>query len=149
MNQLLIYLLAFVGGVFLAIQGGFNAQLGVLLKNPLLASMVAFATSSIYVLVSIMVSVRALPTTMTLKAIPTHLWFIGGFCSFIGIALYYYTIPKLGIANMISLGLSGQLIFSILASHFGWFDLPLQTIDYRRVIGVGAMILGIFLINSK
>lgn len=42
MNQYINILLAFVGGVFLAMQGGLNAQLGVQLKNPLLASLTAF-----------------------------------------------------------------------------------------------------------
>ncbi|MBL4648880.1 MAG: DMT family transporter, partial [Aureispira sp.] len=41
MNQYLFTLLAFLGGLFLALQGSLNAQLGVLLKNPLLASLVA------------------------------------------------------------------------------------------------------------
>ena len=34
MNNYVLLILAFIGGVFLAMQGGLNAQLGVLLKNP-------------------------------------------------------------------------------------------------------------------
>lgn len=45
--------LAFIGGVFLAVQGGFNAQLGVQLKSPLMASLVAFACSALFAVVLI------------------------------------------------------------------------------------------------
>ncbi|WKN40845.1 DMT family transporter [Tunicatimonas pelagia] len=147
MNTIFLFALAFVGGVFLAVQGGLNAQLGVLLKNPLLASLVVFFTSACYALLVVAVSVKDVPTLPQLRQIPYHLWFTGGLCSVLGIGLYYYTIPKLGISTMISLGLCGQLIFSVIAGHFGWFNLPVQPVDYQKTIGVIAMIVGIILIN--
>ncbi|MGB3588090.1 MAG: DMT family transporter [Tunicatimonas sp.] len=148
MNTLLLSALAFVGGVFLAMQGGLNAQLGVLLKNPLLASLVAFFTSACYAFIVVVTTVKDIPTLPQLKQVPYYLWFCGGLFSVLGIGLYYYTIPKLGISTMISLGLCGQLVFSVVAGHFGWFDLPTQPINYLKAIGVAAMLAGIILINQ-
>ncbi|MFK8036908.1 MAG: DMT family transporter [Crocinitomicaceae bacterium] len=149
MNQFTLSVLAFVGGVFLAVQGGLNAHLGVLLKNPLFASVVAFFSSSVFAIVIMLLSVKTFPTTNQLKEIPIYLWFTGGLFSVVGISLYYYTIPKLGVSTMISFGLCGQLIFAVIAGHFGWLNLPIEPITFKRIAGVTAMICGIFLINWK
>jgi len=149
MNQFTLSILAFIGGVFLAIQGGLNAHLGVLLKNPLLASVVAFVSSSIFAIIIVASSIKTFPTINQLKDIPYYLWFTGGFFSVLGISIYYYTIPKLGVSTMISFGLFGQLIFAVIAGHYGWFNLPVESISFKRVAGVVAMVTGIFLINWK
>ncbi|MBL6449403.1 DMT family transporter [Fulvivirga sp. 29W222] len=149
MNQITLSVLAFTGGIFLAMQGGLNAQLGVLLKNPLLASLIAFFNSTMFAFLIIVFSVRSIPSAQQLKEVPWYLWSAGGLFSVIGISLYYYTIPKLGVSTMISLGLCGQIMFSVIAGHFGWFNLPVEPATYKRLLGVTAMIIGIFLINKK
>ncbi len=141
--------LAFIGGVFLAMQGGLNAQLGVLLKNPLLASLIAFFCSTIFALLFMVFNFKSLPTTIQIKEIPFYLWFLGGFFSVVGISLYYYTIPKIGISTMISVGLCGQLIFAVIAGNYGWLNLPAEPITIKRILGILSMILGITLINFK
>ncbi|WP_282117337.1 DMT family transporter [Cellulophaga baltica] len=149
MNNYGILVLAFIGGVFLAIQGGLNAQLGVLLRNPLLASLIAFFSSTLFALVFVLFNFKSLPTIIQAKEVPFYLWFTGGFFSVIGISLYYYTIPKLGISTMISIGLCGQLIFAVIAGNYGWLNLPLEPITLKKTIGMLSMILGIILINIK
>ena len=149
MNNYGLLALAFVGGVFLAIQGGLNAQLGVLLRNPLLASLIAFFSSTIFALLFVLINFKSLPTILHIKEIPFYLWFMGGFFSVLGISLYYYTIPKLGISKMISIGLCGQLIFAVIAGNYGWLSLPLEPITLKKTIGTVSMILGIVLINIK
>jgi transporter family-2 protein len=149
MNQYLLMILAFVGGAFLALQGSLNAQLGVLLKNPLLASLVAFSSSTFFAFLMVFFTIKNYPTNIEIRQIPVYLWFAGGLFSLIGISLYYYTIPKLGLATMISFGLCGQLCFAIIAGHFAWFNLPLEPISLRRLSGLIAMIIGILLINLK
>ncbi|UGU16631.1 DMT family transporter [Sinomicrobium kalidii] len=149
MNQLTLSALAFVGGIFLAAQGSYNAHLGVLLKNPFLASVLAFFFSTIFALVIAIISLKEFPDKETIRHIPFYMWFIGGLFCVMGISLYYYTIPRLGMASMISLGLCGQLIFAVIAGHFGWLNLPTEPITLRRTIGVISMIAGILLINLK
>lgn len=147
MNQYLLSLLALIGGAFLALQGSLNAQLGLLLKNPLLASFIAFCSSTCFAFLVVIISVRSYPTSAEIQAIPKYLWFAGGFFSLIGISLYYYTIPKLGLGTMISFGLCGQLCFALIAGHFGWFDLPTEPISLQRLLGLIAMIVGILLLH--
>ncbi|WP_435314752.1 DMT family transporter [Cellulophaga fucicola] len=149
MNQTTFSVLAIIGGVFLAAQGALNSTLSVLLKNPLLASVIAFLTSTIFAIIFVLLSTKSLPNASDLKQIPIYLWFSGGLFSVLGISLYYYTIPKLGISTMISFGLFGQLTFSIIAGHFGWLNLPLEPVTFKRILGFFVMMFGIILINVK
>ncbi|WP_289038333.1 DMT family transporter [uncultured Zobellia sp.] len=149
MNQTGLSLLAVLGGVFLAAQGGFNSNLAVLLKNPLLASVAAFFSSTIFAVAFVLLSSKSSPNWTEVKQIPLYLWFTGGLFSVMGISLYYYTIPKLGISTMISLGLFGQLAFSIVAGHLGWLNLPVEPITFKKGAGFVILISGIILINIK
>lgn len=149
LNQFHTIGLAFIGGVFLAVQGGFNAQLGMQLKSPLMASLVAFACSAMFAVLLISLTGKSIPTLSSMRQIPLHLWFSGALFSLIGISLYYYSIPRLGMASMISLGLFGQLLFSVIAGHFGWFGMIATPISFTKVLGVIAMTAGILLINFK
>ena len=148
MSQTTPILLAFVGGVFLALHGGFNSQLSEQLKSPLLTSFVAYIISALLALFAVMIRTKNLPPLYKLKDVPYYLWFSGALFSVIGIGLYYYTIPKLGISTMISIGLFGQILFSVIAGHFGWFGLPSEPIAYKKIFGVIAMTLGIILIKN-
>ncbi|MDC6404657.1 MULTISPECIES: DMT family transporter [Maribacter] len=149
MNQNINMILAIVGGVFLAMQGGFNAQLGVQLRNPLMASLVAFFFSMVFALLMVLMSLKNFPKVSLLYDIPKYLWFTGALFSVFGIYLYYYTIPKLGMSTMISLGLFGQLLFSAIAGHYGWFGMPQEPMEFKRILGVAAMFIGIFLIKEN
>lgn len=149
MNNLHIALIAFVGGVLLAAQGVFNSHLGIILKNPLFASVTAFISSTVFAIIFIVVGSKNPPSLTIIKSVPFYLWFTGGLLSLIGITFYYYTIPKLGISTIISIGLFGQITFSIIAGHFGLFGLPVEPITLKRIIGAVSMISGIYLINIK
>ena len=149
MNQLYLSIIAFTGGMFLAAQGIFNSHLGVLLKNPILAAVSAFISSTFFAFLFLLISTKNPPSITMIKSVPFYLWFTGGLLSVIGISIYYYTIPKLGISTMISIGLFGQIIFSLIAGHLGLFGLPVEPITVKRIIGVASMIGGITLINFK
>ncbi len=149
MNQQLVAVTAFLGGIFLAIQAGFNAHLGVVIRKPLLASVSTSLSSAVFAAVFLLAFSKELPGINLIKQVPWYLWFIGGLFSMMGITLYLYSIPKLGISRMISLGLCGQLIFSMIATHFGWLNLPMEPITWKKLIGAVAMLVGIILINSK
>lgn len=149
MNQIALSLLAFLAGILLTMQGGLNTQLGIMLRHPLLATVTAFFFSLCFAVIFVLSSVKSYPSVDLLKSIPIYLWFTGGLFSMLGVSLYYYTIPKLGVSTMISLGLCGQLFFSVIAGHFGWFGLPMEPITMKRILGILAMGSGIFLINLK
>lgn len=149
MKSILLYLLACTGGVFLAVQAGFNTQLGAILKQPILAVIATSIASTIFGVLVFLVIGKETFQLQSIGNVPWYLWFIGGLFSMMGISLYFYTIPKLGISKMIAIGLYGQLIFSLIAGKFGWLNLPAEPLTLKRLIGAFAMMIGILLINSK
>jgi len=149
MRILFLSVIAFSGGVCLAVQAGFNSQLGVLLKKPIFASVATSISSISFALLFILFSQKEKLDWHITKNVRWYLWFIGGLFSIVGITLYYYTIPKVGIANVISLGLCGQLIFSVIASYYGWFDIVPESISFKKITGILLLTISVFLINSK
>ncbi len=143
------YILALMGGVFLAVQAGFNSHLGGLLKQPILAVIATSISSVVFGSILFLLIGKINFHTISFTNIPWYLWFIGGLFSVVGISLYFYTIPRLGISKMIALGLFGQLIFSLIAGKFGWLNLPVEPLTIKRILGAIAMTIGIILINTK
>lgn len=149
MNQNLMTVMAFIGGICLAMQAAYSTQLGHLLKKPLIASISTYSSGALFAIVFVLLFAKDMISLQDAKQVPWYLWFIGGLFSVTGITIYYLVIPKIGIGKMMALGLSGQLIFSVVAGHFGWLDLPVEPITFKRLIGVTAMMLGVFFITSK
>ncbi len=146
--MLYFVLLSFFAGIAIAIQANINSQLGVLLTSSLLATLIALISSAIFTSIAMTFLVKDFPSFDVVKSVPIYFYFCGGLLSAFALASFYYVIPKIGILSMISFGLTGQLIYSIISSHFGWFDLPVTTINVSKILGIIAMLVGIFLINK-
>ena len=147
MNYTSLLVLSFMVGIMVVVQGGLNARLGIYLNSPLLATSVAFLVSAIVTLAAVLLTVRQLPTMQAMKSVPIYLWFTGALFSVMAVTLFYYLIPKLGISTAVTFGLCGQIIFSTIAAHYGWFGLPVEPIAIKKIIGAIAMIAGIFFIK--
>ncbi|OEK05549.1 DMT family transporter [Roseivirga misakiensis] len=146
MNTLILMSLAVLTGFMVVLQGGLNSRLGSLLQSPLLAALSTLFFGAVFTFIAVLVTSKGFPT-LHLNVVPTYLWFTGAFFSFLAVTLFYYLIPKLGIGTAVAFGLCGQVIFSTLAAHFGWFGLPVEPIDVKKMLGLGALITGILLIK--
>ena len=140
--------LAFLAGIALAIQATLNTHLGQMLSSSLLATLVAFVSGSLVISFVTLASLKKLPSFDVIQTVPTYLWFTGGLLSTFALALFYYLIPKIGILPLISLSLAGQLLYAVIAGHYGFFNFPVTTISTSKIIGVASMLLAIFLINK-
>lgn len=40
-------------------------------------------------------------------------------------------------------------MLTVVASHFGWFDMPVRQIDFIKLVGILALIAGVILINIE
>ncbi len=57
-----------------------------------------------------------------------------------------YTIPRLGIAATITLSLAGQLLIGLGLDHFGVLGTTLRPLELPRLIGVGVVFVGVWLV---
>ncbi|MEO2278917.1 DMT family transporter [Pseudoalteromonas pernae] len=142
----LLCVLAILAGAAIAVQAAMNAQLGVLLNNAMLATSVAFLTSFVLVITVVSLSTKNYPSASSLSNVPWYLW-LGGVFSAFGVSAFYYLIPKMGIGSMMSFALSGQIVVAMIASHMGWFSLPVKALDGSKILGTVLLICGVILVN--
>ncbi|MBO0322240.1 DMT family transporter [Muricauda sp. CAU 1633] len=148
MNNPALMLLSFSVGIMVVLQGGISARLGTLLNNSLLATSTALTLGASFTLITVFITVRQFPSVHQLKEVPLYMWVSGGLLSFIAVTLFYYVIPRLGISKAVTFGLAGQLIFAAVAGHFGWFNMPIEPITIKKIVGLVVMISGAILIKS-
>ncbi|MGY6275186.1 DMT family transporter [Methylomonas sp. MgM2] len=139
--------LAMLAGVAIACQATMNARLGVLLNSPLLASGIAFLFSFLLTAIAVAASTKHYPQIAQIRAVPIYLWFAGSVFSAFGVATFYYLIPKMGVGSMTSFALSGQILIAMIAGHYRWFGLAENPINAFKLVGLLALIVGIWLIN--
>ncbi|MGR9117527.1 MAG: DMT family transporter [Gammaproteobacteria bacterium] len=139
--------LALLAGVAIACQTTMNARLGVLMNSPLLASGIAFLFSFLLTAIAVVASTKHYPQIAQIRAVPIYLWFAGSALSAFGVATFYYLIPKMGVGSMTSFALSGQILIAMIAGHYRWFGLAENPINTLKVVGMAALIIGVYLIN--
>ncbi|SFC41966.1 DMT family transporter [Pseudoalteromonas denitrificans] len=155
----ILTILAFLAGACIAIQAAMNAQLGQVFNNSLLATSYAFLASFLLVAgitfylsfnhqVATSQSLFSDEFTESIKQVPWYLWLSCVF-SVIGVASFYFLIPKMGVGNMMSYALTGQILVAMIISHFGLFDSPSKLISATKLMGTVLLILGIILINKE
>jgi len=156
-NSLIV--LAFAAGACIAIQAAMNAQLGQVFNNSLLATTYAFFTSFLLVaVITLLLAVNKQATVENtefvwslsdrIKQVPWYLW-ISCVFSVIGVGSFYFLIPKMGVGNVMSYALTGQIIVAMMISHFGLFDSPAKLLSVSKFIGTVLLGVGIVLINKE
>lgn len=132
-------------GVVLTSQVATNKQLGEHLQNlylPAVANMVigVIATVAITVLFS-----RAWPTGEMVKSAPWYSWLSGGVLGAVYLTGTIVLAPRLGAATLIGLVVAGQIIFSVMVDHFGWFGFDHHAANLPRLAGCALLIGGVAL----
>ena len=56
-----------------------------------------------------------------------------------------YMIPRIGVAGALITLLAGQLFVGSLLDHFGWLGAAQRVMDVPRMIGLGVVMLGVWL----
>jgi transporter family-2 protein len=56
-----------------------------------------------------------------------------------------YTIPRLGLTKAFTVIMASQLIVAALMDHFGWLGAVSRPLDLSRLLGIGILILGVWL----
>ena len=79
------------------------------------------------------------------KAVPWYI-LIGGFFGVIILAAYSFSIPRIGLANTVTLAIVAQLILSAVLDHYGFLGSVQHSLDWRRALGMVVLFAGTWLI---
>ena len=70
---------------------------------------------------------------------------LAGFFGLVVIAAISYMIPRIGVAGSIITVVTGQLLVGTVLDHFGWLGGIGRPLDAVRLLGVGILLLGVWL----
>lgn len=133
-------------GFLMPIQSGINGQLGMILKQPMLATTISMGGGFFASLLIYCFSSNQLPTFEALRKIPWYLY-TGGLYGVIFITAILVMVPKYGIAKLGAGIVVGQLLFALLLDHFAWLGMPEHPLSFTRLLGALFLFMGLFLIH--
>jgi bacterial/archaeal transporter family-2 protein len=141
--------LALAAGAVLPIQGAVNAQLRYDLDAPVATGALSFvvATAAMLLVVAAVPRLRGTrPPRAALRRLPWWGW-LGGLCGATYVTSVFVLIPEIGAAPTIALTVAGQQLASVLVDRHGLLRMPRRPIPRTRLLGVGAMLAGVALIQ--
>jgi bacterial/archaeal transporter family-2 protein len=140
--------LALAAGAVLPVQGAINAQLRSDLDAPVATGAFSFlvATAAMLVVLAAVPRVAVRPAPAAVRRLPWWGW-LGGLCGATYVTSVFVLIPEIGAAPTIALTVAGQQLASVLVDRHGLLRLPRRTIPPARLLGVGALLAGVALIQ--
>lgn len=138
------YIISVLTGALLALMVSLNGTVGEVSGN--------YASSVIIHIVGLVGIIIVLIVTKSkiknLKGIPFYMY-TGGLIGVLTVIFSNASFSKLGVSLTVSIGLLGQLITSIIIDHFGYFNLPVNRFNKKKIIGLVIIILGIFVMTIQ
>lgn len=147
-NATLLYsMIALVGGVAVPVLAAINAAYGQALGS------VHFAALTLCIVAFLSISLVALATASPIPSVNglsgIRWWHFAGGCFFaIYIVSITYVAPKIGIGNAIMLVVVAQILTAVTIDHFGFFETRIIPLDWKRLLGICLLILGMALARS-
>ena len=135
-------------GVVLATQVATNTELGKALDNPYIPAVMNMMVGVVLTIALTLFMTEKWPTGEAARNAPWYGWVAGGLLGTTYLTGAILLAPKLGVAALIGLVVTGQLIFSVLLDHFGWFGFEQHAAGFARIAGCLLMIGGVFLISK-
>jgi transporter family-2 protein len=145
LSTAVLLVLGLLGGASLVVQASLSAGLRERLQSVSWAGLVSYLGGTLAMLVTVAL-VRPPLTFAQVRAIPFS-WWLGGLfgAAYLGAAILI--LPRLGVATVFALVVTGQLLCSLLFDHYGLFGVPVHALDVRRALGAVLLVSGVALIR--
>lgn len=141
-----LLLLAALGGAAIALQALVNARLQQAAGNPILAASISFAVGLAGLLAVLPLSRGG--SVSALGFAPWWAW-IGGLLGAFYIVMSILLLPRIGAAALISAVVLGQMVFSIVADHYGLLGTQVREASPLRLLGALLLVAGVLLIRTR
>lgn len=132
----------FIAGAGIPLMAALNGGLGMRLGSPVPAAFVLFSLA--LAVTTVLVLTNPLPSKADIAAIPAHFYLGGLFVAFYVLSVTWIA-PRVGLGNAIFVVLLGQLVAASMIDHFALLDVPRAPITPVRTIGIGFIVVGIYL----
>ncbi|MEL6554407.1 MAG: DMT family transporter [Cyanobacteria bacterium J06621_11] len=145
-NRLLLFLVVALGGAGLAVQSTWNARLRLATDSPVLATIVSLTVSLLALLLVWASGTTERGTLPALDSIPPWAW-LGGLFAAYYLVSSLVAIPKIGVAAVFSLIITGQVIMSLVLDTTGAFGVNQISLSSSRLLGTILLLIGTILIQ--
>jgi len=145
MNQILLLVLMFCGGIAIALQPSINGRLAQKVGT-IESSCISFAVGTLLLSVVVLVAGRG-----SLRGIANTSWWelTGGGLGALFVTMTIVAIPRIGTTAALAAVIGAQLTTGVLLDHFGLFGFRMIPLDNKRAIGVALLMTGVSLIVKK
>jgi transporter family-2 protein len=139
-------ILALACGAILTTQVGGNALLGKSLDNPYIPAAVNMLVGMALTAVLLLIVHKPWPNESVMRSAPWWTWLAGGVLGTVYLTGNVLLAPKLGAAALVGFVVTGQLLFAVLADHFGWLGFEQHSASLWRCVGCVLLMGGVALI---
>ncbi len=135
-----IILVGLVGGMAIGVQSPMSSIISQRL-GMIESSFIIHASGAIAALIPLLVFGNKLGEW---RSVPWYVLGAGAF-GLVVISSMGYMIPRIGVSGALITLLAGQLLVGSFLDHFGLLGVAQRTVDLPRIIGLGVVMLGVWL----
>lgn len=146
-SVLLPALLVLVAGVMIAVQAPTNAILAKAGGSPVLAALISFVIGTLALFAAWLASGNR-PAASAFAGLPWYAW-IGGLYGAVFVGAAAYAAPRIGLASLVTIGISGQIAAALWLDHYGALGLPREPVNLGRIVGALLVIAGVVLVRRS
>ncbi|MBE9485653.1 MAG: DMT family transporter [Desulfuromonadales bacterium] len=145
MSNLLLIVLMVAGGAAVAVQPSINARLAEK-TGYLQAATISFAVGTLVLLfLSLMASQGSLR-----RATEADWWQLsGGLFGAFFVTMTIVGVPRIGTTAVLALTIVSQLVAGLVMDHYGLFGMRSIPVDFKRLLGVVLLLVGVTLICRR
>jgi transporter family-2 protein len=145
MNQILLLVLMFCGGIAIAFQPSINGRLAQKIGT-FESSCISFAVGTLFLVILVLVAGKG-----SLRGVAHASWWelTGGVLGAFFVTMTIVAIPRIGTTAAMAAVIGAQLTTGVLLDHFGLFGFRTIPLDSKRAIGVALLMAGAGLIIRK
>lgn len=149
MNSSVLFpaLLVMVAGVMIAVQAPTNALLGKAGGSPVLAALISFVVGTLALTAAWLASGNR-PAASAFAGLPWYAW-IGGLYGAFFVGAAAFAAPRIGLASLVTIAITGQIVAALLLDHYGALGLPREPVNIGRIAGALLVVGGVVLVRRS
>ena len=141
-----VLLIGLSAGAAVALQFSVNSQLQRATGHPIWAALISFLVGTAGLALMILVQRIPLPAAKGISNAPAWIW-MGGLFGACYVVTAIVLVPRVGVAVLAGLVVTGQMFAALLLDHYGLFRVPVTRLTIPRALGATLVILGMFLMK--
>lgn len=138
--------LGFICGTLIAAQGAINGRLAGGVGGPVQAALISFSIGWVALLAVNIALGHKVPSIGQTFTVPWWAW-VGGLIGAVMVASSATAVPRIGVAAWVSAVIAGQLAAAVMYDQFGAFGQAVRPATPLRLLGIGFLVLGVYLVR--